>query len=212
MNDRRKKILFRTIAGLALGFAILTVLVLLFPLSFIDRGVSHRIQHYDYPIIDKFMGFVSWFGNSPQSFLSVIITALVFFIFKYKKEGWYILATGFSGVVMTLVKLAVNRPRPTADLVRIVQKVRFQSFPSGHTVFYVAFFGFLILLMYQLKSIPKYIRTPVAIFSGFLVFMVPFSRVYLGAHWFTDVVAGFMLGLLCLLVLSYQYLKTPGKV
>jgi len=212
MNDRRKKILFRTIAGLALGFAILTVLVLLFPLSFIDRGVSHRIQHYDYPIIDQFMGFVSWFGNSPQSFLSVIITALVFFIFKYKKEGWYILATGFSGVVMTLVKLAVNRPRPTADLVRIVQKVRFQSFPSGHTVFYVAFFGFLILLMYQLKSIPKYIRTPVAIFSGFLVFMVPFSRVYLGAHWFTDVVAGFMLGLLCLLVLSYQYLKTPGKV
>jgi len=212
MNDRRKKILFRTIAGLALGFAILTVLVLLFPLSFIDRGVSHRIQHYDYPIIDQFMGFVSWFGESPNSYLVVIFTALIFFVCKYKKEGWYVLATGISGIVMFLVKIAVNRPRPTADLVRIVHKTRLQSFPSGHTVFYVAFFGFLILLMYQLKSIPKYIRTPVAVFSGFLVFMVPFSRVYLGAHWFTDVVAGFMLGLLCLLVLSYQYLKTPGKV
>ncbi|RZM27189.1 MAG: phosphatase PAP2 family protein [Pedobacter sp.] len=212
MNDRRKKILFRTVAGLALGFALLTILVLLFPLSFIDRGISHRIQHYDYPIIDSFMSFVSWFGESPNSYLLVIATAVIFFAFKYKKEGWYVLATGISGVVMFVVKVAVNRPRPTADLVRIYHKTRLQSFPSGHTVFYVAFFGFLILLMYQLKSIPKPIRFVVAIFCAALVFLVPFSRVYLGAHWFTDVIAGFILGLICLLVLSYQYLKTPGKV
>lgn len=212
MNDRRKKILFRTVAGLALGFALLTLLVLLFPLSFIDKGISHRIQHYDYPIIDTFMSFVSWFGESPNSYIIVIATAVAFFIFNYKKEGWYVLATGISGAVMFVVKVAVNRPRPTADLVRIYHKTRLQSFPSGHTVFYVAFFGFLILLMYQLKSIPKIIRMFVAVFSAALVFLVPFSRVYLGAHWFTDVLAGFILGLICLLVLSYQYLKTPGKV
>jgi membrane-associated phospholipid phosphatase len=40
-----------------------------------------------------------------------------------------------------------------------------------------------------------------------LIFTIPVSRIYLGAHWFTDVLGGFMLGLICLYILSYLYLK-----
>jgi undecaprenyl-diphosphatase len=113
-------------------------------------------------------------------------------------------------LVSSALKILINRPRPTEDVVRILEKAKRQSFPSGHVLFYVLFFGFLALLMYHLKNIPKYIRLIIGIIAVFLIFTVPLSRVYLGAHWFTDVLGGFLLGILSLLILSYLYLRKPA--
>jgi membrane-associated phospholipid phosphatase len=71
----------------------------------------------------------------------------------------------------------------------------------------VVFFGFLLLLMYQLENIIKVIRYIVGVISIFFIFSIPFSRIYLGAHWFTDVLGGFLLGLLSLYLLSWLYLR-----
>jgi membrane-associated phospholipid phosphatase len=116
-----------------------------------------------------------------------------------------------AGLVSTIVKVLVNRPRPTDDLVRVVLKTTQQSFPSGHVLFYVVFFGFVVVLMYQLEGIAKWARVMVALISLFMIFTIPFSRIYLGAHWFTDVTGGFLLGLLCLYLLSWLYLHKPAK-
>ena len=69
----------------------------------------------------------------------------------------------------------------------------------------------MVVLMYQLEDIPKYVRATVIGISLFLIFTVPFSRIYLGAHWFTDVMGGFLLGLICLYVLSWLYLRKPAQ-
>ncbi|QEC75292.1 phosphatase PAP2 family protein [Mucilaginibacter ginsenosidivorax] len=65
--------------------------------------------------------------------------------------------------------------------------------------------------MLRLEAIPKAIKIVVSAICLFLIFMIPVSRVYLGAHWFTDVLGGFLLGIICLYILSYQYLKTESK-
>jgi undecaprenyl-diphosphatase len=136
---------------------------------------------------------------------------LLFLLFKFKKEALFICFTGVSGLVSSSLKILINRPRPTEDVVRILEETKRQSFPSGHVLFYVLFFGFLTLLMYHLKTIPKSFRICLGLFFLFMIFTVPLSRVYLGAHWFTDVLGGFLLGMLCLLILSYFYLRKGNR-
>ena len=210
MNERRKKVLIYVLCILVLGFIILTALILAFPNSVVDREFSEEIQEHQNPALDYFMKFVSWFGYMPYSLISVLFTAAVFYLFNYKKPALFILFTLVSGLVSSSMKILVNRPRPTDSVVRIVEKANNQSFPSGHVVFYVVFFGFLALLMYHLMSIPKKLRLVAGVFALLMVFAVPLSRVYLGAHWFTDVIGGFILGLLTLFILSYLYLRKPN--
>jgi membrane-associated phospholipid phosphatase len=195
------------IGAIAIGFIILTVFVYLFPLSAVDKEFSEEVQEHHDHLLDTLMKAISWVGFMPNAPIVVISTALIFLFFKYKKEALFLLLTLLSGVVSSVIKLLINRPRPAEPLVRVLLRTQQQSFPSGHVLFYVLFFGFLALLMYELKAIPKYIKLPVTITCLFFIFTIPYSRVYLGAHWFTDVVAGFLLGLICLYVLGSFYIK-----
>jgi len=209
MSPYRKRILLYVLGIILLGFILLTALVYAFPHSVIDREFSKEIQEHQHPLLDTLMKYISAVGIFPYSVILVLCTALTFYLLKFRKEALYICLTLVSGLVSASLKIIINRPRPTEDIVRIVEKATRQSFPSGHVLFYVAFWGFMALLMYHLKSIPKLLRIIVGSISLFLVFTIPFSRIYLGAHWFTDVVAGFLLGMLCLLILSYLYLRKP---
>jgi membrane-associated phospholipid phosphatase len=207
MNQRRQRIMLFVLAIISLGFIALSILVGLFPNSGIDVKFSREIQEHQNPFVDELMYLISTPGYMPESVIMVLTTALLFFLFKYKKAALFILLTGLSGLLSTIVKALVNRPRPSEDLVRIVLKTTQQSFPSGHVLFYVIFFGFLVLLMFQLEHIAKIIRVLVITISLLLIFTIPISRIYLGAHWFTDVLGGFLLGLPFLYLLSWLYLR-----
>jgi membrane-associated phospholipid phosphatase len=204
--------LLLVLSVITLGFIVLSVIVAIYPTMAIDIKFSREIQEHQNPIIDRVMYLISTPGYMPESVILITVTSLLFFLFKYKKAAVFVLLTGLSGLVSTIVKALVNRPRPSKDLVRIVFETTQQSFPSGHMMFYVVFFGFLILLMVQLEHISKALKYIVIVISLFFIFTIPFSRIYLGAHWFTDVLGGFFLGLLSLYLLSWLYLrKRAGK-
>jgi membrane-associated phospholipid phosphatase len=206
-TSRREKIMLYVIGAIAAGFLLITAYVFFFPDSVIDHQFSLKVQRYQNPLLDEVMKAISCFGYMPNTPIMVAATAIVFLLFKYQKEALFIVLTGLSGVVSSVIKLLIDRPRPSEPLVKIMLKTHQQSFPSGHVLFYVVFFGFLTLLMFEIKSIPKYVKIPVVVLSLLLIFTIPYSRVYLGAHWFTDVTAGFLLGLLCLYILGKFYLK-----
>ncbi|HWZ15733.1 MAG TPA: phosphatase PAP2 family protein [Mucilaginibacter sp.] len=199
------------LGGIAIWFIVLVVNILVFPHPFIDLAFSQEVQEFQNPFLDSLMKLVSWFGNNPGSYITVLLGALLFFVFKYRKEALFVFLTAGSGLVSTLVKIAVNRPRPSEPLVHIVQKASQQSFPSGHVMFYIVYFGYLTVLMYHLKTIPKAVRIIVAVISILLICAIPYSRIYLGDHWFTDVLGGFLLGMLLLYLLSYFYFRKPAK-
>ena len=210
MNKHRQRILTWVLIIIGIGFLALTTLVVIYPTSLVDVDFSKEVQEHQNKFLDTSMSVISMPGYMPESPIMVIATALIFYLFKYKKAALYVLFTMLAGLVSTVVKALVNRPRPSDSVVRVVFKTSQQSFPSGHVLFYVVFFGFLVLLMYQLEDIPRALRIIVGAVSLFMIFSVPFSRVYLGAHWFTDVAGGFLLGLLCLYLLSWLYLRKPA--
>lgn len=205
-SSNRKYNYLITLAIILFGFIMLTLFVNYFPDSALDIGFTKRLQAHQNPFLDRLMKTVSWFGVLPYSAITVVATALIFLALRNKKECLFILLTLLSGVVSTVLKIIVNRPRPSQSLVHIMEKTRFQSFPSGHVLFYVMFYGMLVLIMRHHKNYSNLVRVPVTAISLFLIFTIPLSRIYLGAHWFTDVTAGFFAGLFCLAIMGYYYL------
>lgn len=193
--------------ALIISFISLSIFVVHHPIPNLDLKISLFIQKYHSDPLDKIMLAISFFGELPYSLLMVIIVAAIFYLFKFKREAYFIISILSSGLLILGIKNVIDRPRPTEFYVRLVEINRFQSFPSGHVLSYVLFFGFMIVLMKTLKTIPKITRNIITYVSAFYMITIAFSRVYLGAHWFTDTLGGFILGLICLFPLCYFYFK-----
>ena len=211
LSTNKNRLLINTLLIITTAFIVLSCFIYFFPLLSIDLDISRVIQVHHNVTLDRFMAIISLFGTMPYSAITVGVAALFFFIFKLRKEALFTLLTALSGVVSSLVKLLINRPRPAKDLVRIIEITREQSFPSGHTLFYTVFFGFMIIIMINLKSVNHYLRMGIISLSSAMILLIPFSRIYLGAHWFTDVLGGALLRVLCLSVLGYLYLPKTEK-
>lgn len=197
---------------LFISFLSLSAYIAYHPLIPIDVKVSTLLQKYHSDWLDKVMLAISFFGEIPWSLLSVLVVAAIFYFAKFKLEAYFISMTLFSGLIILAVKNVIDRPRPTAFYVRLVEVNRFQSYPSGHVLSYVLFFGFLFILMRSLKDIPNGIRKTISYISMFLFITISPSRIYLGAHWLTDTIGGFLLGLICLYLLSYFYFKKKNNI
>ncbi len=192
---------------LLLSFTLLAFLVANNPINEFDISISRFVQQFRNPALDQLMIWISAFGNLVVAFVAMVITSLLFYIFKYKREALFIMAISFTGLITLSLKFLFSRPRPTDQYVVLIESYQNHSFPSGHTLSYVVFFGFLIVLMQQLKSIPVYLRNIISLVAYFMFVVGPLSRIYLGAHWFTDIIGGLLIGFLYLLYLNYFYKK-----
>ena len=210
LNKELKRIPITTITIYSLLFLLavflaLTAFVLFFSPSEFEAILSRELQEDRNPLMDWYMKTVSLFGENEVAVPMIAATAVAFAAFGYFKEGIFIILSSLGSVINFGIKLLVNRQRPTDDLVAVLTEVHHQSFPSGHTVHYVVYFGLLMILVFRIRKIALWFRLVVALLCLALIFSVPFSRVYLGAHWTTDVTAGFIEGLLILSALLYFY-------
>jgi undecaprenyl-diphosphatase len=144
------------------------------------------------------MRMVSWPGYGPQVLGVVTVLSGLLWRLELREEALLCALAGLASLLSNnLLKLIIARPRPSADLVDVITQVTGYSFPSGHVMFYTAFFGFLFFLSYMLlKSSWK--RWLLLLLFGGLVVLVGPSRIYLGNHWASDVYAAYLMGSLIL--------------
>ena len=95
-----------------------------------------------------------------------------------------------------LLKRILQRPRPTEF--RIVEETGY-SFPSGHSMVSMAFYGYLIYLIYKYVK-NKYIKWSLICLLSFLVILIGTSRIYLGVHYTSDVLGGFLISISYLVI------------
>ena len=173
-----------------------------FPL---DLQITRALQSIHSPLFASFMRLISWPGFPLQSY---IISALIILLIYMLGLHWEALVTAiaaiFTPLVNVLVKQLVARARPTVDLVHVFKILDSYSFPSGHVMFYVGFFGFLWFLAYTLLK-HSILRIFLLFFLGSLVALIGVSRVYLGQHWASDVLGAYLLGGMILAGIIFLY-------
>ncbi len=191
---RYRASIFQTyLIAAVLIFAALAVLARSVAYFSFDLSVSRAVQMASAPWFDALMHLVSWFGFGPQS--GLIVGAIVALLYTIGLK-WEALISALSAVGISLlgwaIKIVVDRPRPSADLVDVITQLNDRSFPSGHVVLYTAFFGFVFFLTYALLK-PSWAQTVLLALLGALVGLVGLSRIYLGQHWASDVIGAYLL-------------------
>jgi undecaprenyl-diphosphatase len=179
-------------------FAILAVLVCLNgqPYFAWDLAITRAMQSASWPGLESLMRGVSLAGDQVLWSAMMIGTAfLVVFVMCGRREAiMLVLAVAAGQVLKIVIKNLIGRPRPTPSLVNVmIEAKEIYSFPSGHTVHYVVFFGFIGYLAFTFIRRPTLRWLIVGLMSG-LVLLVGPARVYLGAHWSSDVLGGYLLG------------------
>ena len=195
---------------LGMLFILLAVTAAFFPYFNFDLQVSGLIQSIKSPVFSQIMWFVSILGNFPWVILilSLVFASLIWS--KMRTEAYFsIFASIGSTILGTLLKIVIHRPRPELGLISVLVQLKDKSFPSGHVLLFTSFFGFLLFLsLYVFKN--KILGPVIGALSGFLVLTIGISRIYLGAHWASDVLGGYLLGMLFLIVTIQLYKKATN--
>ena len=138
--------------------------------------------------------FITNFGGA---IFIIALTALLVIAIKNKKIGLSIFTNLVIITVLNqLLKRILQRPRPTEY--RIIQETGY-SFPSGHSMISMAFYGYLIYLIYRYVK-NKYIKWISISLLSILICLIGISRIYLGVHYTSDVLGGFLISISYLVI------------
>lgn len=138
--------------------------------------------------------FITNFGGA---MCLIGIAIILFIIIKNKKIG----ATIISNLcIITILNQALKRilQRPRPENFRIINESGY-SFPSGHSMVSMAFYGYLIYLIYKYVK-NKYLKWALITVLGILIVSIGMSRIYLGVHYTSDVLAGFLISISYLII------------
>jgi undecaprenyl-diphosphatase len=178
-----------------------------------DLRISHELQEMKNPVLALVMQDVSILGETCIAVILIGSVSVFFVIRRQFLEAGFVVATASNFMLTSVLKVLVARPRPPdfslnpADMFSLVNQY---SFPSGHVLFFVVFFGFIAYLAWSLHD--GHIRIMVIAACGVLILLIGLSRVYLGAHWASDVLGSYIIGALWLAVLIFGYqLASPRK-
>ena len=157
-----------------------------------DQKVTDYIISFRSPELNKVFQFITELGDL---YGYLILGALCGIGFYLKFKNWqYVLEMLFVIIIAGLSNLAlkqvINRARPDAAHLVAVETL---SYPSGHAMGAIAFYGFLIYLFYNFKM-NTWLKSSIILIFGFLILAIGISRIYLGVHYPSDVIGGFIAG------------------
>lgn len=173
------------ILGYIVKFYVATVRIL-------DEPLTHLLRDTITTTKSAFFLNVTKLGNSSTIALLLLLVAAFLWLKKFKAEAiWLAINTALiGGFGNWLIKFAFQRPRPTIE--HLIHATHY-SFPSGHAMASLLFYGTLILLLPLLLKNKTLILIS-QVFLGLLIISIGLSRIYAGVHFPTDILGGYLLG------------------
>ncbi|HZQ49194.1 MAG TPA: phosphatase PAP2 family protein [Candidatus Dormibacteraeota bacterium] len=172
-------------------FAIDTYLVIANDVLPFDVPIAWFIQQFNWGALVYPMELI----NATAGIWQVVVgaVAIVSLFIVERRAGWLMLIGSLSSLFDNLIKLAISRQRPPADLVHILSPTTGFSFPSGHAVFFT-WVSFMVAVSLAPKIRPA-LRPALWIVATLLIVLTCIARVWAGAHWPSDVIGGVLLGI-----------------
>src|SRR5665213_2702476 len=195
MSPKRRTAFF----AFLLLFIITTVLVAVHGITAsFDQGVDVFLYGTRTPLLVHIFSLITFLGSVPVVIGLAVLLSLALWFSKYRRylAGFLITLIGAEGTAYILKDL-IARPRPLSPL-----PVTFDpsfSFPSGHATAAMALYGFLIYLICRMPLSAGKKKLLIALLV-LVILLIGFSRLYLGAHFPTDVLGGYLLSLLWLMI------------
>ncbi|MFL5627763.1 MAG: phosphatase PAP2 family protein [Ktedonobacteraceae bacterium] len=193
-------------------FAVLAWWVHIYPVLSVDVAITREFQENPSPWLNMLMVIISYPGNSPLLTILIVLAAVIFWVVGLRLEAVFIVAlSAISSALNVLLKYIVARPRPTTSLVEVFQVASGQSFPSGHVMAYLAFWGLLFSFGIILFRGKRWWRVLLLVVSAIFVVLVGPSRIYLGDHWASDVLGSYLIGGVLLGITLWIYLQLKQR-
>lgn len=171
------------------------------PLIQVDQMIYLALQNLRTAWGDHLMVAVTEAGGAVgAAFLIAGVSLFLAIGRRWRTLGYWLAANGIAEILVVLLKYTLGRARPHNIYTGLAQF----SFPSGHATSSIVAFGFLAFLFAHGKSDRG--KIAITLLAATVISLIAFSRLYLGVHWFSDVLAGMSLGLAWVALLSMAYL------
>ena len=184
-----------------ISFITLTILVLKYDILGIDKTCYDFIKNN--LIIESITPFIRLFTNLGGALVLIVLSLIISIFIKDKKLAIAIIINLIMAFLFNeLLKYLIQRSRP--DMSNWLTDVSGFSFPSGHSMVSMSYYGFLIYLIYLSELRKKWLLISLL---SIIILLVGFSRMYLGVHYISDVLGGFLISLvyLCISITIYNY-------
>ncbi|HVC83382.1 MAG TPA: phosphatase PAP2 family protein [Chloroflexota bacterium] len=188
----------------AAAFAGLASLALRRTPNRLDVAITTRLQRSLPLPLERGMRWISSAGYAPFTHSLVVSLAANLWVLGRRREAVFSVGTMGAGFTTGVIKLLVRRPRPDQQFRRQHKTFRDNSFPSGHTTHYTVFYGYVFFLVQRLLP-ESPLRRALMAYCLTLVVLVGPSRIYLGHHWASDVLAGHLVGFTYLVAMLQAY-------
>lgn len=174
-----------------------------------DESTLDFIEKFRTPILTKIFQAITFFGSAPVIIvISFMVIALLLRNQKRIAALWFTYFTIVDALITFIIKNLTQRNRPD-PLERLIQQNDF-SLPSGHSSSSIFLYGaILVLILPHISS--KSTRIMLIAITACWILLIGFSRMYLGVHYPTDVMAGYLLGGTLLAMYSYRVYKSIYK-
>ncbi|WP_179354480.1 phosphatase PAP2 family protein [Winogradskyella vidalii] len=170
----------------------------------LDSDITVFVHQYRTPKLTEYFVFITDVGDI-YGYLTIFVLCIIAFQIIFKSWNYVIQLTIVMALALSsnvILKKIINRPRPELEHLVTVETL---SYPSGHAMTAMAFYGFLIYLFYRFK-INLLLKTLIIVLLTSLIISIGISRVYLGVHFPSDIIGGFIAGfiwvVLCALIFN----------
>lgn len=178
------------------------------PVLGVDVNFTNTVQLLHIAVFQRLMIFISALGYPPWAEIIEAVALVVLILIRRRLEALFLALTLLADGAAALIKVVVARPRPSSKQVEVLLRLGSFSFPSGHVVHFTVFYGFLAIALVTCWRSSWWRNSLIACCLA-LIALVGLSRIYLGEHWLTDVIAGYLIGgvFLVALVAVYRWMR-----